>query len=119
MTSLRLMTFTSYIRRQSSAEDSSMVARPNAPPALLTSTCAPPSSRTRSAIRSTSASTVTSATSTSAPVSSASASSRSARRATPSTSQPFARNLRTVAAPIPLDAPVITARFAMLTTYPS
>src|SRR5690606_4931587 len=53
-----------------------------------------------------------------APVSRASASSRSARRATPTTSQPCARSARTVASPIPVLAPVTTARlFTMPPPY--
>ena len=66
-------------------------------------------SRTRAATRSTASRSPTSQTSYSPPSSSASARSRSSRRASSTQRQPRARGARASAAPMPLDAPVMTA----------
>src|SRR5690606_12904642 len=83
---------------------------PMAPPALFTSDRSGPVAAACSARRVTSAGSVRSAGKVAHPVSSARASSRSARRAVARTSQPSRRRRRTVAAPIPLEAPVTRAR---------
>lgn len=66
----------------------SIGSRPRAPPATLTTACAPPVASTCSRSAVTLAGSVTSTSSTSQPVSAASSARRSARRATPSTCHP-------------------------------
>ena len=66
-------------------------------------------SATRAAASSTDARSETSQTSASPPISAATASSRSTPRARSTQRQPCAASARAVAAPIPLDPPVMTA----------
>ena len=108
VTRTRPSTLTSYIRAQSSTSASATGSRPNAPPALLTST----SQRgpTAAASASTDAASVTSqATAGAADLlgQRRRAGPRGGRRAT--TSKPSAASARAVAAPMPLLAPVTTA----------
>ena len=99
-------TFDSHISRHCSSSASSTGSRPSAPPALWTirSTCgsAGPSSATESG-------SATSRRIARPPTSAASASQRSRRRAADTVSKPAAARARTVAAPIPLEAPVTRA----------
>src|SRR5690554_1177370 len=81
---------------------------------MFASPVAPPDSRTCCAIAATCASFVTSHTIVVTPVSRARASSRSRRLATATTSQPCATNSRTLASPMPDEAPVTTTRFMLL-----
>src|SRR3954447_9781231 len=111
----RPRTLTSYIRRQSSGSASATGAKPNAPPASLTSTWG--LSPTASASAATDSGEVTSHVAAVPSISSARAAIRSVRRAAHTTAYPSAASARAVAAPMPLLAPVTTAvrRGALLT----
>src|SRR4051812_25199630 len=112
---------TSNIHCQSAIEPPATGSMPCAPPALLTSTVTgAPSPVIRSAIAATDSSEVTSQVTAvaSGPISLTNWSSRSARRAAATTWNPSVASRRTVAAPIPLDAPVTTAMFFMALHYP-
>ena len=103
-------TLTSYIHCQSAIFAAAMSSLPRAPPALLTSrVSSPPRESTVDTSVATSAGSVTSAVTAVAPISLASASRRSVRRAAMITWKPSAASRRAVAAPIPLDPPVINA----------
>ena len=99
-------TFDSHISRQWSSSASPIGSSPSAPPALWTITS---TSETSAASASTEAGSATSSRSARPPTSSASASSRSSRRAAEIVSRPAAARARTVASPIPLEAPVTRA----------
>jgi len=86
---------------------SATVSRPNAPPALLTSTAT--SVPTSWASRATEAGSVTSQSTAVPPISAASGSMRSRLRAAHTTANPSAPSRLAVAAPMPLLAPVTTA----------
>jgi hypothetical protein len=99
-------TFDSYICRHFSSSASASGSSPSAPPALLTrmSQCS-----MRATKASTEAGSVTSRAIASPSISPARASSRSSRRAPSTVRNPLAESALAVAAPMPLDAPVITA----------
>src|SRR4051794_12578061 len=107
VTCRRPITFTSYIRRQSSASACATGSAPKAPPALLTSRLRV--SPTLPASPATDAGSVTSQVTGVPPISAASSSTRSARRAAQNTWNPASASFRAVAAPMPLLAPVTTA----------
>ena len=97
-------TFVWTTASSSSGRDSENGARPSASPALLKRMSIPPSASTAASTKARlEDSSVTSSSSAT------SASIRPARRAPPATSTPASRSRRTVAAPIPDDAPVTTA----------
>ena len=100
------ITFVSNMPRQFSSSASATGSRPSAPPALLTSTESSGSVFARSATESGS---VTSSRSALPPTSLATSSQRSSRLAAATTSKPAAASDLTVAAPIPLLAPVTKA----------
>ncbi len=85
---------------------------PRAPPALLTTASTGPSASTSRARRSTSSASCRSAATQVQPVWAARSRRRWSRRAVATTCQPWEHRSRTVAAPIPVEAPVTTARRA-------
>src|SRR5215211_4774434 len=103
-------TLMSTVACQSSSRASATGSRPTPVPALLTSRSAWPwRSPTAAAKASTEAGSVTSRARVVAPTSSARAWRRSVRRAPATTWKPALASRRALAAPIPLDAPVMTA----------
>src|SRR5581483_2374505 len=110
--------FVSIVSSQSASFPFSIGSRPRARPALLTRTCTGPRARTAWAKRATLASSVTSsscvvrrAPGTLVVIWRAVASSLSWRRAPRTSSAPTSARASAVAAPIPAEAPVTTARF--------
>src|SRR5579883_743707 len=110
--------FVSIVSSQSASFPFSIGSRPRARPALLTRTCTGPCARTAWAKRATLASSVTSsscvvrrAPGTLVVIWRAVASSLSWRRAPRTSSAPTSARASAVAAPIPAEAPVTTARF--------
>src|SRR4051812_3294981 len=102
-------TLVSYICRQFSSSAAATGSSPSAPPALLTTT---DTSGTLSASSATESGSATSSRTARPPTSRASSSQRSRRRAAATTSKPLDARDRTVAAPIPLLAPVTRAVLA-------
>src|SRR6476659_4406505 len=100
------VTLVSYMPCQCCSSASAIGSRPSAPPALLTSTETPGSASASSATESES---VTSRRSARPPTSRTTSSTRSRRLAAPTTSKPAPASDLTVAAPIPLLAPVTSA----------
>src|ERR687893_658046 len=114
-----LSTFASNIQRQFSSTISATGSSPFAPPALLTSTEAPPKDSVHAANSSMEPESVTSRNLACPAISAASFSIRSTRRAPRATSKPAPAKARAVAAPIPDEAPVTTARRDLFSdTYP-
>src|SRR4051794_38583935 len=116
VTAATAITFTSYIRRHASRSASATGSNPNAPPALFTSSWS--SEPTASVSVATSSADVTSHCTARPSISLASASMRSSRRAAQITSKPSRARYRADAAPIPLLAPVTTARGRSLEVIP-